>query len=81
MRGRNEKRQAQKTSPRKTKKGEAKIAVKQADKKRLVFLLGFVGKQQIYKKQQICDFGYIYYRVLNSWAHFWEASASLFCCG
>lgn len=58
MRGRNEKRQAQKTSPRKTKKGEAKIAVKQADKKRLVFLLGFVGKQQIYKKQQICDFGY-----------------------
>jgi hypothetical protein len=59
MRGRNEKRQAQKTSPRKTKKGEAKIAVKQADKKRLVFLLGFVGKQQIYKKQQICDFGYI----------------------
>lgn len=52
MRGRNEKRQAQKTSPRKTKKGEAKIAVKQADKKRLVFLLGFVGKQQIYKKQQ-----------------------------
>lgn len=51
MRGRNEKRQAQKTSPRKTKKGEAKIAVKQADKKRLVFLLGFVGKQKINKKQ------------------------------
>ena len=32
-------------------KGEAKIAVSQADKKRLVFLLGFVGKQKINKKQ------------------------------
>ena len=39
-------------------KGEAKIAVRQADKKRLVFLLGFVEKQNINKIHQICDFGY-----------------------
>ena len=37
MRGRNEKRQAQKTSPRKTKKGEAKIAVKRPTKNGLFF--------------------------------------------
>ena len=34
----------------KTEKGEAKIAVRQADKKRLVFLLGFVGEQRNNKK-------------------------------
>ena len=45
------KRQAQKTSPAKTMKGEAKIAVRQADKKRPVFLLGVVGKQKNNKKQ------------------------------
>lgn len=44
-------------------KGEAKIAVRQADKKRPVFLLGFVGKQKINKKQQICDFGYVNYGI------------------
>ena len=45
-------------------KGEAKIAVRQADKKRLVFLLGFVGKQNINKKHQVCDFGYGNYGFL-----------------
>ena len=45
-------------------KGEAKIAVRQADKKRLVFLLGFVGKQNINKKHQICDFGYKHHGFL-----------------
>ena len=43
---REEKNKTQKTSPTKTMKGEAKIAVRQADKKRPVFLLGFVGKQK-----------------------------------
>ena len=37
MAGRRKKRQAQKTSPAKTMKGEAKIAVRQADKKGLFF--------------------------------------------
>ena len=60
-----EKRQAQKTLPTKTEKGEAKIAVRQADKKRLVFLLGFAGKQKFNKKQQICDFGYALYGIFQ----------------
>ena len=60
MAKRKKKRQAQKTSLAKTMKGEAKIAVRQADKKRLVFLLGFVEKQNINKKHQICDFGYVF---------------------
>ena len=47
-----EKRQAQKTLPTKTEKGEAKIAVRQADKKRLVFLLGLVGKQKNNKNSE-----------------------------
>ena len=58
---REEKNKTQKTSPTKTMKGEAKIAVRQADKKGPVFLLGFVGKQKINKKQRICDFGYVNY--------------------
>ena len=33
-------------------KGEAKIAVRQADKKRLVFLLGLVGKQKNNKNSE-----------------------------
>ena len=45
-------------------KGEAKIAVRQADKKGPVFLLGFVGKQNINKKHQVCDFGYGNYGFL-----------------
>ena len=61
-------REAKNDKPRrlhqKKQKGEAKIAVRQADKKRLVFLLGFVGKQKINKKQQICDFGYRQYGFL-----------------
>ena len=64
MAGRRKKRQAQKTSLAKTMKGEAKIAVRQADKKRLVFLLGFVEKQNINKKHQICDFGYKHHGFL-----------------
>ena len=48
---REEKNKTQKTSPTKTMKGEAKIAVRQADKKGPVFLLGFVGKQKNNKKQ------------------------------
>ncbi len=61
---REEKNKTQKTSPTKTMKGEAKIAVRQADKKRLVFLLGFVEKQNINKKHQICDFGYKHHGFL-----------------